>query len=157
MRMNNLEKTAWDVFNLQDFEQNKIKFKQRSIEDFIGISFVLIDADLLLIWMNNSQHCFCFHVASCPVLPAMLIISQGECINRANCYQSCQPCRYEKKGDLYGPSQACSEEIIFWPLKGFEGMFPPSKKSFETEVCQGGCIIPFPGIFNPVILKLYFS
>ena len=53
---------AGKVFNLEDFEQNKIKFKQRSVEDSIDISFVLIDADLLLIWMNNSQHCFCFHV-----------------------------------------------------------------------------------------------
>ena len=39
-KMNTLEMTAGNVFNLQDFEQNKIKFKQRSIEDFIGTSFV---------------------------------------------------------------------------------------------------------------------
>ena len=54
--------TAGNVFNLQDFEQNKIKFKQRSFEDFIGTSFVLIDADLLLIWMNNFRLCFRFHL-----------------------------------------------------------------------------------------------
>ena len=35
---------------------------KRSFEDFIGTSFVLIDS------------------ASCPVLPAVLIISRGECI-----------------------------------------------------------------------------
>ena len=52
-KMNILEMMAGSVFNLQDFEQNKIKFKQRSVEDFIGTSFVLIDADLLLIWMNK--------------------------------------------------------------------------------------------------------
>ena len=55
--------------------------KQRSFEDFIGTSFVLIDADLLLIWMNNFQLCFRFHLASCPVLPAVLITSRGEIIN----------------------------------------------------------------------------
>ena len=54
-KMNTLEMTAENVFNLQDFEQNKTKFKQRSFEDFIGTSFVLIDADLLLIWMNKFQ------------------------------------------------------------------------------------------------------
>ena len=37
-KMNTLEVTAGKVLNLQDFEQNKIKFKQRSIEDFIGTS-----------------------------------------------------------------------------------------------------------------------
>ena len=42
-----------------------MKSKQRSFEDFIGTSFVLIDADLLLICMNNFQICFCFHLASC--------------------------------------------------------------------------------------------
>ena len=79
-KMNTLEITAGNVFNLQGFEQNKIKSKQRSFEDFIGTSFVLIDADLLLIWMNKFQLCFHFHVASCPVLSAVLIISLGECI-----------------------------------------------------------------------------
>ena len=54
-KMNTLEMTAGNVFNLQDFKQNKIKFKQRSVEDFIGTSFVLIDAELLLIWMNKFQ------------------------------------------------------------------------------------------------------
>ena len=75
MKMNTLEMTAGNVFNFQDFEQNKIKFKQRSFEDFIGTYFVLIDADLLLIWMNNFQLCFRFHLALCPVLPAVLLIS----------------------------------------------------------------------------------
>ena len=78
-KMNTLEMMAGNVFNLQDFEQNKIKFKQRSFEDFIGTSFVLIDADLLLIWMNNFKLCVRFQLASCPVLPAVLIISRGEC------------------------------------------------------------------------------
>ena len=32
MKMNILEIMAGNVFNLQDFEQNKIKFKQRSFE-----------------------------------------------------------------------------------------------------------------------------
>ena len=75
-KMNTLEMTAGNVFNLQDFEQNKIKFKQRSFENFIGTYFVLINADLLLTWMNNFQLRFRFHLASC--LPAMLIISRGE-------------------------------------------------------------------------------
>ena len=79
-KMNTLEMTAGNVFNLQGFEQNKIKSKQRSFEDFISTSFVLIDADLLLIWMNKFQLCFYFHVASCPVLSALLIISLEECI-----------------------------------------------------------------------------
>ena len=78
-KMNTLKMTTGNVFNQQDFDQNKIKFKQRSFEDSIGTSFVLIDADLLLIWMNNFQLCFRFHLASCPVLPAVLIISRGEC------------------------------------------------------------------------------
>ena len=52
-KMNTLEMTAGNVFNLQDFEQNKIKFKQRSFEDFIVTFSGLIDADLLLIWTNN--------------------------------------------------------------------------------------------------------
>ena len=78
-KMNTLEMMAGNVFNLQNFEQNKIKSKQRSVEDFIGTSFVLTDADLLLIWMNNFQLCFRFHLASYPVLPAVLIISRGEC------------------------------------------------------------------------------
>ena len=41
-KMNTFKMTAGNVFNLQDFEQNKIKFKQRSFEDFIGTSFVLM-------------------------------------------------------------------------------------------------------------------
>ena len=68
-KMNTLEMTAGNVFNLQDFEQNKIKFKQRSFENFIGTSFVLIDADLLLIWMNNFQ--LRFSLPSCVVLACL--------------------------------------------------------------------------------------
>ena len=79
-KMNTFQMTAWNVFNLQDFEQNKIKFKQRSFEDFIGTSFIVIDADLLLIWMNKFQLCFRFRRELYPVLSAMLIILRGECI-----------------------------------------------------------------------------
>ena len=74
-KMNTLEMTAGNVFNLQDFEQNKIKFKQRRVEDFIGTSFVLIDAGLLMIWMNKFQVWFRFRRMFCTVLPAVLIIS----------------------------------------------------------------------------------
>ena len=63
-KMNTLEMTAGNVSNLQNVEQNKIRSKQRSFEDFIGTSFVLIDADLLLIRMNNFQVCFHLHLAS---------------------------------------------------------------------------------------------
>ena len=34
-KMNTLEMTAGNVFNLLDFEQNKIKSKQRSLEDLL--------------------------------------------------------------------------------------------------------------------------
>ena len=68
-----------NVVNLQDFEQNEIKLKQKSFKDSIGTFFSLFDADLLLIWMNTFQHGFCFPRASYPILPIMLIISQGEC------------------------------------------------------------------------------
>ena len=56
--------------NALNLEPNKIKLKQRSFEDFIGASFVLIDAGLLLIWMNNFQLCLLLHPALCLVLPA---------------------------------------------------------------------------------------
>ena len=46
-KTNTLEMTAGNVFNLQNFEQNKIKFKQRSFENFIGTSSGLIDADFV--------------------------------------------------------------------------------------------------------------
>ena len=74
-KMNTLEMTAGNVFNLQDFEQNKVKLKQRSSEDFIGTSFVLTDADLFLILMNKFQLWFGFCREMCSVLPAVLIIS----------------------------------------------------------------------------------
>ena len=80
-KMNTLEMMAGNVFHLQDFERNKIKFKQRSFEDFICTSSGLIDSDLLLIWMNNFQLCFHFRHVLCLALPAMLIISRGECIS----------------------------------------------------------------------------
>ena len=64
-----------NAFNLQDFEQNEIPFKQRSFEDSIDTFFSLFDADLLLMWMNTFQHGFCFRRASCLVLPIVLIIS----------------------------------------------------------------------------------
>ena len=51
----------------------------KSFEDFIGTSFGSIDADLLLIWMNNFQLRFRFHHASCLGLPTVPIISRGEC------------------------------------------------------------------------------
>ena len=54
-----------NVFNLQDFEQNEIQFKQRSFQDSIGTFFNLFDTDLLLIWMNTFQHGFHFHCARC--------------------------------------------------------------------------------------------
>ena len=63
-----------NVFNLQDFEQNEIPFKQRSFEDSIDTFLSLFDVELLLIWMNTLRHGFCFRCASCPVLPIMLII-----------------------------------------------------------------------------------
>ena len=44
--MNTLEMTAGNVFNLQDFEPDKIEFKQRSFEDSIVTSSGLIDADM---------------------------------------------------------------------------------------------------------------
>ena len=47
----------------------------KQLEDSIGISFVLIDADLLLIWMNKFQLWFGFRRELCPVLLAVLIIS----------------------------------------------------------------------------------
>ena len=64
-----------NVFNLQDFEQNEVPFKQRSFEDPIDTFFSLFDADLLLIWMNKFRHGFRFCSESCPVLHIMLIIS----------------------------------------------------------------------------------
>ena len=75
MRVSMLPMESGNVFNLQDFEQNKIPFKQRSFEDSIDTFFSLFDADLLLIWMNTFRHGFCFRDASCPVLPIVLIIS----------------------------------------------------------------------------------
>ena len=82
-KMNTLEMTAVNASICKIL--NKTKLNSNSFEDFIGTSFVLIDVDLLLIWMNNFQLCFRFHLASCPVLLAVLIISRGECM------QLCQP------------------------------------------------------------------
>ena len=58
------------------------KTKLNSNKEALKILFVrlvLIDADLLPIWMNNFQLCFRFHLALWPILPAVLIISRGEC------------------------------------------------------------------------------
>ena len=74
-RVSTLAMESGNVFNLQEFEQNKIPFKQRSFEDSIDTFLNLFDADLLLIWMNTFQQGFCFRHVSCPVLPIMLIIS----------------------------------------------------------------------------------
>ena len=79
-RVSTLAVESGNVFNLQDFEQNDVPFKQRSFEDSIDTFFNLFDADLLLIWMNNFRHGFRSRSASCPVLHIVLIISRGECI-----------------------------------------------------------------------------
>ena len=73
-RVSTLAIESRNVFNLQEFEQNKIPFKQRSFEDSINAFLSLFDADLLLIWMNSFQHGFHFRHASCSVLPIVLII-----------------------------------------------------------------------------------
>ena len=49
MRVSTLAVESGNVFNLQEFEQNKIPFKQRSFEDSIDTFMSLFDADLLLI------------------------------------------------------------------------------------------------------------
>ena len=48
-RVSTLAMESGNVFNLQDFEQNEIPFKQRSFEDSIDTFFSLFDTDLLLI------------------------------------------------------------------------------------------------------------
>ena len=78
MKVSTLVMESGNVFNLQDFEQNEVPSKQRSFEDSIDTFFNLFDADLLLIWMNNSRHGLRFRSASCPVLHIVLIISRGE-------------------------------------------------------------------------------
>ena len=52
-RVSTLAMESGNVFSLQDFEQNEIKFKQRGFKDSIGTFFSLFDADLLLTWMNT--------------------------------------------------------------------------------------------------------
>ena len=74
-RVSTLAMESGNIVNLQDFEENKILFKQRSFEDSIDTFFSLFDADFLLIWMNTFRHGFRFRRASCPVLPIGLIIS----------------------------------------------------------------------------------
>ena len=61
--------------------KTKLNSNKKAFEDFIDTSFGLIDADLLLIWMNNFQLCFRFRRAFCLVLPAVLIISQGSSVH----------------------------------------------------------------------------
>ena len=80
-KVSTLAMESGNVFNLQDFEQNEVPFKQRSFEDSIDTFVSLFDADLLLIWMNNFRHGFRFRSVSCPVLHIMLIILRGECMN----------------------------------------------------------------------------
>ena len=53
--------------------------QKRSFEGSIDTFFSLFDTDLFPIWMNTFRHGFCFCLASCQVLPIMLIISLGEC------------------------------------------------------------------------------
>ena len=74
-RVTTLAMETRNVFNLQDFEQNEIPFKQRSFENSIDTFFSLFGTDLLLIWMNIFRHDSHFRSASCPVLPTVLIIS----------------------------------------------------------------------------------
>ena len=81
-RVSTLAMESGNAFNLQNFEQNEVPFKQRSFEDSIDTFFSLFDADLLLIWKNNFRRDLLFRSASCPVLHIlhiMLIISRGEC------------------------------------------------------------------------------
>ena len=82
-RVSTLAMESGNVFNLQDFEQNEVPFKQRSFEDSTDTFFSLFDADLLLIWMNKFRHGFRFRSATCPVLHIVLIISRGECTRLA--------------------------------------------------------------------------
>ena len=72
-----------NVFNLQDFEQNEVLFKQRSFEDSIDTLFSLFDADLLLICMNNFRHGFRFRNASCPVLHIIVLIISRRAVYNA--------------------------------------------------------------------------
>ena len=74
-RVSRIAMESRNVFNLQDFEQNEIPFKQRSFEDSIDTFLSLFDTDLLLIWMSTFRHGFRFRCESCPVLPIVLIIS----------------------------------------------------------------------------------
>ena len=74
MRVSMLAMESRNVFNLQDFEQNEISFKQRSFEDSIDTFLNLFDVDLLLIWMNTFRHGFRFCHTFCPVLLIVLII-----------------------------------------------------------------------------------
>ena len=74
-RVSMLAMESRNIFNLQDFEQNEIPFKQRSFEDSIDTFLRLFDADLLLIWVTTFRHGFHFRRTSRPVLPIVLIIS----------------------------------------------------------------------------------
>ena len=60
---------------------NKTKLDwNKEVLKILLVHLVLTDADLLLIGMNTFQLWFRFHHELCPVLPAVLIISWGECI-----------------------------------------------------------------------------
>ena len=73
MRVSTLAMESGNVFNLQDFEENGIPFKQRSFDDSNDTFLSLFDADFLLIWMDTFWHGFRFCCMSCPVLPIVLI------------------------------------------------------------------------------------
>ena len=71
MRISALAMESGNVFNLQDFEENETKLKQRRFKDSIGTLFRLFDADLLLIWINIYSDfiikCF-FHLVTDKIL-----------------------------------------------------------------------------------------
>ena len=54
-----------NVSNLQDFEYNEIKFKQRSFEDCTGTLFHLFSTDLLLVLMPFSVACLAWSSPLC--------------------------------------------------------------------------------------------
>ena len=78
-KMNTLEMTLGMFLISKTLNKTILNSNKEALKILFVHLFVLIDADLLLIWMNNFQLCFRFHLASCSVLPAVLIISRGEC------------------------------------------------------------------------------
>ena len=119
---------------------NKTKLnsnKQRSSEDFIGTSFVLIDADLLLIWMNNFQLCFRFYLPSCPVLPAVLIISRGECSRKEIAVSQLSAYHFLPDFSMKtGQAKTCRRFYLHTTLKSLDFMFLKSctiKSSYRNK------------------------